>query len=203
MKNRISSFAHLSPNAQIGTGNIIKVGAIIYDDVIIGNNNYIGEYTTIGTAGECREGAPPEGFKTIIGDDNIIREYVSIQAPVRGDLTRIGNKNYIMNKSHIAHDCEVGDNCTIATFACLGGCVKLGNWSNVGLAAMIHQRLKIEEGCMIGMNATITKDVQAWKTMVGVNQFLKINETGQKKAGWTQEMIDEFFKKNFVLYFPL
>lgn len=197
--NDISAFAHVSPNAIIGKGNIIKPGVIIYDNVIIGDNNYIGEYTTIGTPGEFRD--PPDkqpGAATLIGDRNVIREYVSIQAPVLTKGTSIGNDNFIMNKTHIAHDCWIGDHCTIAPFACLGGSVKLNDRVNMGIAAVIHPRLIIEEGAMIGMNATITRNVKEWRVMIGVNKMKGWNTRGMAKAKLTEEQVTQIMKRCVV-----
>lgn len=195
-RNEISAFAHVHPNAVIGKGNIIKPGVVIYENVIIGDNNYIGEYTTIGTPGEFRD--PPEkkiNAKTIIGNNNVIREYASIQAPVLTFETTIGDNNFIMNKTHVAHDCTIGNHCTMAPFACLGGSVKLCDRVNMGIGAVIHPRLMIGEGVMIGMNATITHEIMEWRTVIGVNKIKGWNLKGMKKAGLTDEQIDQIQKR--------
>jgi len=183
----ISTLASISPLAEIGEGNIIKQGVIIYDDVIIGDNNEIHEYTVIGSPPESRTSGKKGA--TIIGNNNVIREFVAIQAPYTRGLTEIGNNCYIMDKTHIAHDCILGDNVTVSPGAVLGGTVTLCDHVNIGINASIHPRIKIERFCMIGMGANITKPPKAFKTVVGLNKEVGWNIHGMNKSGCSVESI--------------
>lgn len=209
--NHVSSFAHVSPNAQMGKGNIICIGVVIHDNVIIGDDNYIGPYTVIGERGEYRN--PPEMRETeiadacagqvsefmnrpliIIGNRNRISELVAIQAPVVSWRTIIGDDCMIMHRCHIAHDCRLGDFVTMAPGVTLGGVVKVEGHANIGMNAAIHPRLTVGEGAMVGMVSTITHNVKPWRTVVHVNTILGFNLRGMQKAGWTPEQIAEFTK---------
>lgn len=169
-KNIIHSSAIVSPNCIIGNGNYIGPYAVIEDNVILGNNNWIGPLVTIGQPGEYKN--PPEGFdvskgKVKIGNGNTIREHTAIQASVMTNSTIIGDNNFIMEKCHIAHDCVIGDNVIIAPLTSLGGSVCIENDSNLGQGVIIHPRLKIGRGSMLGMNSTITKDIPEFETWAG------------------------------------
>lgn len=210
--NRIHHDAQVSPNAIIGQGNIICKGVIIHDNVILGNNNYIGPYTVIGEPGEYRN--PPQvddvayecvgettvflrkAGKIVIGNNNKIRELVAIQAPVLDETTSIGNDNYIMEKTHVAHDCRIGNEVTISPGVVLGGRVRIMNKANLGINASIHPRMVIGEGAMIGMGAIITRPVGPWTKVVSVNKILGFNTRGMEKAGWTKEQVEVYMSDN-------
>lgn len=210
--NSIHSDAQVSPNAIIGKNNIIGKGAIVHDNVIIGDNNYIGPYVVIGEPGEYRNPPQVENVaydcvgqttvflrtpgKIIIGNNNKIREFVAIQSPVLDEETSIGNDNYIMEKTHIAHDCRIGNQTTISPGVVLGGRVQIFNQVNLGINASIHPRIKVRSGAMIGMGAIITKEVQPWTKVVSVNKVLGWNTRGMEKAGWSAAEIEEYTYAN-------
>jgi len=182
--------AHIHPNAVIGKNNQFGAGVIIHANVRIGDNNKIGAYTTIGTPGECLDNNEEINGHVIIGDHNVIREYVSIQSPVREKLTKIGNGCYIMNKTHIAHDCELGDFVIMAPFACLGGVVKVSDRANLGMGAIIHPRKKIGKLCMVGAGCVVIKDVPDYRKVVGVPA---------KDIGWNMRGMEKSMSNDEIL----
>ena len=98
------------------------------------------------------------------------------------DTTLIGDNNYIMHGCHIAHDCKLMDEINIAPLTSLGGFVKIFSYANLGQGVIVHPRLNIGKGSMIGMNATVTKDVPKFETWAGTPaKFLKMNEKAIKK----------------------
>jgi len=180
-RNNISDFAFIHPNAIIGKGNTIEEGVIIRSNVIIGDNNHISPYVTIGLAGEVRGENEIKG-RVVIGNNNVIREFTSIQSPQRFDFTQIGNNCFIMEKNHISHDCIVGNNVTIAPMVTLGGCVNIGDYTNLGINCSIHQRLTIGESVMVGMGSIVTKDIPNYEKWFGTPaQFKGYNLIGLKR----------------------
>jgi UDP-N-acetylglucosamine acyltransferase len=181
--NVIDPTAIIEPGAVIGEGNTIGAYTVIRACVVIGNNNYIAPLVVIGEPAEYRvhpEKTFPE--KVIIGNRNRISEFVAIQAGILTNGTMIGNDNYIMHGTHIAHDNQLGNGISIAPLVSIGGMVTLGDYVNFGMCATIHPRLKVGKGAMIGMNATVTKDVPEWETWAGTPaKFLKMNEKAMKK----------------------
>ena len=135
--------------------NNIHPTAIIGNNVILGDNNYIGAY--------CIIGAPPEHkkhwdnlnpySKVIIGNNNIITGLVTIDSCTDGEGTIIRDNCFIMKHAHIGHDCIIGDGVTISCGAKVGGHSVIQDKVNIGLNAVIHQYSHIKEGCMIGASA--------------------------------------------------
>ena len=154
-RNKISAFAFVSPNAILGTGNVIMEGVIIRDNVVIGDNNYFGPYCIIGEVPEKR------GYFTIygkvrIGSNNRFEKQVTVDSGSE-NITKIGDGVLMLKSSHIGHDCEISDNVSISCNAAIGGFTKIGKGTVIGLNATVHQRLDVPEGCMLGMSSTITK----------------------------------------------
>lgn len=161
--------------------NNIHPTSVIHDNVIIGKGNVIGPYAVIGNVGECRGETERKG-KVIIGDNNVINSGVTIDSPVRTDTTKIGSNCFIMTKSHIGHDCILGDNVTIAPGSVVGGVCILEDYVNLGINSSVHQRLHIGESAMIGMSSVITKHVLPFCIVVGSpGKILKCNVIGAKK----------------------
>lgn len=178
--------------------NIIHPTAIIHESVQFGDNNKIGAYCIIGENVEignnniftayCSIGLPPEHkaldlhnhipkHKTIIGNNNVIREFVTIHNGFEGD-TKIGSNCYIMTKSHVGHDTTIGDNVTISSVAIIGGHCKIDDYANLGLGSITHQFSYIGTGAMLGMGAIVPKNklIRPFKIYVGNPcRFLKDN----------------------------
>ena len=181
--NEIDHTAIIETGAVIGKGNTIGPYAVIRHNAIIGDNNYIGPHVVIGEPAEYR--IHPEGkndTKVIIGNRNRISEFVAVQSGILTEATEIGDDCYIMHGAHIAHDNKIGNSVTIAPLTCVGGSVVVGAFANIGMSVTIHPRITIGTGAMIGMNATVTKDVPLWQTWVGTPaKYMCMNERGMKR----------------------
>jgi len=134
--------------------NKIHPTAIICDNVILGDNNVIGPYCVIGEMAEHRR--CNELGKVIIGNNNIITGLVTIDAGTEF-VTTIGDGCYIMKHSHIGHDATIGNDVTISCGAKIGGHCVIEYKVNIGLNAVIHQRVTIPERCMIGASGFVGK----------------------------------------------
>ena len=169
---------------------MIHPTAVIYPNVFVGDNVTIGAYSVIGSPAESKGLDPvnPIGM-VIIGEGTIIREHVTIHAPTdKLGYTRIGKNCYIQAHSHIGHDCQIGDNVTLACYACVGGHNKVGDYANFGLHAVSHQRSTIGQGTMIGACAFVKGELEEWSVYVGVpakrikaNQYL-IDKLAKEKG---------------------
>jgi len=146
---------HLGKNVKIGAYSVIK-------DCIIGDNTYIAPHVVIGEESEHStnkyELNPRESNWIIIGKDTVIREFTSINKPIK-DVTMIGDEVYIMGHSYIAHDCWIEDNAVISNGSLLGGWTRVMTYANLGLGTTCHQYTTIGSYAMIAANATIVKDV--------------------------------------------
>ena len=147
--------------------NFIHPTAIIGDNVILGDNNYIGAYCIIGDPAEHTKFWGKDIGKVVIGDNNIITGLVTIDAGTK-DITTIGNNCFIMKHAHIGHDCILLDNVTISCGAKIGGHSIVKEYSNIGLNAVLHQFTTIERGCMVGASAFIKGATEEFTKYAGV-----------------------------------
>jgi UDP-N-acetylglucosamine acyltransferase len=132
--------------------NFIHPTAIIGDNVILGDNNYIGAFCIIGDPAEHKKYWNQEKGKVIIGNNNIVTGLVTIDAGTEVP-TIIEDGCFIMKHAHIGHDCRIMNNVTISCGAKIGGHSIIGEGSNIGLNAVLHQFSIIKRGCMIGASA--------------------------------------------------
>ena len=109
--NNIDPTVVIRGKVEMGTGNEILPYSVLIGPLTIGDNNYIGPHVTIGTPGEDTRNPRYDSSecRIEIGSDNIIREYTAIQKPGYRDVTRLGNKCFLMNGTHVAHDVIVED----------------------------------------------------------------------------------------------
>ena len=174
--------AIVDKNAIIDPTTEIGPFVIIEDDVKIGKNNkimahvFIGRGTTIGDNNEINIGAvlgnsPQDkkykGEKTrfVMGNGNIIREYVTIHRSTHEDSpTILGNDCMIMGGAHIAHDCKVGNYVIIANMAALGGHATVEDRAFIGGGAMIHQFVRIGSVAILAGNSRFSMDVPPFET---------------------------------------
>lgn len=151
-------------------GNLIHKTAIVHPNVKLGKGNIIGAFCVIGGNGEIRGVHPNDFFgDVIIGDNNTISEFVSIQRPAKvGSSTIICNNNLIMAHVHIGHDAWIGDNTEICTGTVIGGYVKVYNDAKIKLKCVIRNRCIIGVESIVGMGSVVTKDVPPMTTVYGV-----------------------------------
>lgn len=147
--------------------NFIHPTAIVGDNVILGDNNYIGPYCIIGDPAEHKKFWGQKKGKVYIGNNNIITGLVTIDAGTEYS-TVIEDNCFIMKHAHIGHDCEIGNNVTISCGAKIGGHSIIKYYSNIGLNAVLHQFTTIERGCMIGASAFIKGATEEFTKYAGV-----------------------------------
>lgn len=175
---KIHETAIVHPKAELGEGVEIGPYSVIEEDVQIGDGTKIGPYVHIkkwSSIGEDCEiytsviiGSEPKDLKhksedrsfVIIGNRNAIHEYTSIaRATGKDDVTKIGNDNLLMAYVHVAHDCVIGSNTILASFATLGGHVTVYDKAIVAAQSSIHQFVRIGSLGFAGACAKIVQDV--------------------------------------------
>jgi len=147
--------------------NYIHPTAIIGDNVILGDNNYIGAYCIIGDKAEHKAFWDKPTGKVVIGNNNIITGLVTIDAGTV-DITMIGDNCFIMKHAHIGHDCQIHDKVTISCGAKIGGHSVINEKSNIGLNAVLHQFSCIRQGCMIRASAFFKGESESFTKYAGV-----------------------------------
>jgi UDP-N-acetylglucosamine acyltransferase len=201
----IASGAEIDATVKIGAYTVIEKDVIIDADTEIGPHTVISGHTTIGQRNKIGSftsiGTPPQDLtykdeptRVEIGDDNLIREYVSIHRGTTHDkhLTSVGNGNMIMAYSHIAHDCQVANHVIMANCATLAGHVQIHDHANIGGMVAVHQFSRVGCHAYIGGMSGISKDVPPFVIVSGVRNKLRItgiNKVGLKRCGYDKETI--------------
>ena len=199
----IGPYVIIGDKVKINAGTKIKSHAVIEGDCEIGRNNIIYPFATIGVDPQDLK-FNGEDSKLIIGDNNKIREHVTIHRGTKdgGMITKIGSNNLLMVGVHIAHDCLVGDNVILANNATLAGHVQIQNNVVIGGLSAVHQFVRIGKGAMIGGMSGVESDVIPFGLVMGERAFLAgLNLVGLKRNNFSREEIHalrNYFKAVFL-----
>ncbi len=212
----IDSSAEIDSNVTIGPYAIVK------SDVCIGSGTTIGPYTTIEnyvTIGpDCQifqyasiGGAPQDlkfhGEKSYltIGRGTIIREFVTINRGTEsgGGITQLGEENYLMAYTHIAHDCKTGKQVILANNSTLAGHIEIGDNVTVGGLVAIHQFVQIGDYAYIGGKSAVVKDIPPYVIAAGDRASLHgLNNVGLKRHKFSKTTLQEL-KKAYRIFFRI
>ena len=216
----IHKSAVVSSKAEIGSGIEIGPCCIIGDNVTIGDNTVIGAHVVIDGNTQIGErntispfasiGGPPqdigyqgEDTRVIIGNDNVIREYVTInRATTKQERkTIIGDFNYIMAYAHIAHDCVLGNRIIMSNVATLAGHITIGDHAVLGGLVAVHQFVRIGAYAFLGGKSAVVKDIPPFMLTAGPTAKLYgINRKGLSRMGFSQETIDGLKKAYRIIW---
>ena len=198
----IGPFSIIGPDVHIGKGTSVASHVVIKRSTRIGEDNKILQFASIGEDPQDKKYAGEETWLEI-GDRNIIREYVTLnRGTAQGKVTtKIGSDNLLMAYTHVAHDCQIGDNVIMANASSLGGHVYINDWAILGGFAIVHQFCHIGAHCFAGMGSVISKDVPPFVTISGhPARPHGINKEGLKRRGFSSEDIREIVNAYKVLY---
>jgi UDP-N-acetylglucosamine acyltransferase len=215
----IHSTAIIHPQAQIDSTVEIAPYAVIGEGVKIGANTKVGSHVIIDGLTEIGEnnrifpgaaiGLEPQDLKykgakskVIIGDNNTIREYVTInRATAEGEITKIGNNNLLMAYVHVAHNCQLANNIVIANNVALAGHVEIESKAVIGGMLGVHQFVHIGTMAMLGGMSRIERDVPPYMLVEGnPSRVRSLNLIGLKRAGLTSEEINDIKQTFRLLY---
>ena len=205
---KVSQTAEIGPYAVIGSGVEIHDEVEIHSHVNIVGDTKIGKGTKIfpfASIGTQPQDLKYKGEKSslIIGKNNIIREYVTINPGTQagGMITKIGNNCLFMISSHIAHDCQIGNNVVIANNVPLGGHVIVEDSVTIGGNSAVQQFTRIGRLAMVGGMTGVLKDVIPFGLSFGNRNYLKgINIIGLRRNRYENKTImelNEAYKKIF------
>jgi UDP-N-acetylglucosamine acyltransferase len=183
---RVGPYAVVEDDVKIGAGCEIGAHAVVKRFTTLGERNRVSEHATLG--GEPQDVKfKGEPSALLVGDDNLVREYVTIhRASGEGGVTRVGSRNFLMVGTHIAHNCEVGDDNTFANGAALAGHVLVEDHvflsSNVGA----HQFVRFGRYAMVGGKSKIVQDVLPFFTTDGNPPRVRgLNAIGLRRGGFS------------------
>ena len=198
----VGPFTTIGPHVKIAAGTTVASHVVIEGHTTIGRDNRIFQFASIGAANQDKkyQGEPTE---LVIGDRNTIREFTTLQVGTVQDkaATTIGNDNWIMAYVHVAHDCVVGSNTTLANNATLAGHVELGDWVTVGGLTGIHQFVKVGAHAMLGFYSAVAQDVPPFMLVDGNPLAVRgINVIGLRRRDFSPGRIAAVKQMHKLLY---
>jgi UDP-N-acetylglucosamine acyltransferase len=199
---KIGAYSIVEEDVTIGKGTEIKAHVIIGKHTDIGENNRIFQFSSIGEEPQDKKYAQ-EPTRTLIGNNNTIREYVTINRGTVDDqgLTKIGNDNWIMAYVHIAHDCQIGNQVIIANASTLAGHVHIDDYVILGGFTKLHQFCRIGAHAFTAMDTGFQKDLPPYVMAQGNPAVARtINAVGLKRRGFSQDSIKAIKKAFNLLY---
>ncbi|MRH77215.1 acyl-ACP--UDP-N-acetylglucosamine O-acyltransferase [Spiribacter sp. C176] len=199
---RIGPYAVIDADVEIGSGCDIGPHVVLRGPMRLGARNRIFQFASIGEIPQDKKFAG-ESSSLEIGDDNTIREFVTINRGTAdgGGATRIGNKNWIMAYVHIAHDCQVGNEVVFANGSSLAGHVEVGDWATLGGFTLVHQFCRLGTGSFSAMGSCVRQDVPPFVTIAGDPALPHgINIEGLKRRGYSTAAQQSIRKAYRTLY---
>ena len=199
---KIGPYTVIGSNVEISEGTEIQSHVSIVGNTKIGKNNKIYPFASIGNDPQDLK-YKGEETKLEIGDNNKIREYVTVNPGTKGGggLTKVGNNCLFMVSAHIAHDCHVGNNVILANNVPLGGHVTIEDNVVIGGNSAVQQFTRIGRLAMIGGMTGVLKDVIPFGLSFGNRNYLKgINLIGLRRKKYDNKKIielDQAYKKIF------
>ncbi len=190
---RVGPYAVVGAEVEIAEDTEVGAHAIIEGPIRNGRRNRIFPHASVGLIPQDLK-FKGERSEVVIGDDNRIREFVTIHRGTEGGgaVTRLGSHNLIMAYSHIAHDCQIGDHCILGNAATLAGHVVIEDWAIVGAHSGVHQFCRIGRHAFIGGYTVVTQDVLPFSSTVQEREtrVYGVNLVGLRRRGFDRERLE-------------
>lgn len=198
----VGPYTLVGPHVKIAAGTTVASHVVIEGHTTIGRDNRIFQFASVGAANQDKkyQGEPCE---LVIGDRNTIREFTTLHIGTVQDKakTTVGDDNWVMAYSHIAHDCVVGNHCTLANNSTLGGHVELGDWVTVGGLTGIHQFVKVGAHAMLGFQTAVSQDVPPFMLVDGNPMAVRgFNLIGLRRRDFSAARIAAVKQMHRLLY---
>jgi UDP-N-acetylglucosamine acyltransferase len=190
----IGPYCTIGPDVILGEDCELVSHVVLDGHFTLGRNNRIFSFACLGIAPQdLKYGGEPTRLD--IGDNNTIREYVTVSRGTAGGggVTRIGSDCLIMAYTHIGHDSVIGNGCILANSATLAGHVTVEDYASVGALCPVHQFCRIGRYAYIGGGTTITQDVLPYSltSIERNNHAYGLNKVGLERRGFTATQLKE------------
>jgi UDP-N-acetylglucosamine acyltransferase len=198
----VGPYSVIGEHVEVGEGSWIGAHVVLDGHTRIGRRNRIWHFSSIGAPPQDKKYAG-EPTRVVIGDDNTIREYVTINRGTTQDagLTSVGNNNWIMAYVHFAHDCHVGSHTIFANLSQLAGHVTVEDWAIFGASTLVHQFVQIGAHSFTGMGTYLPQDLPPFVTAAGnMARPYGINKEGLKRRGFSADTIAGLKRAYKTLY---
>ena len=184
----VGPYAIIGADVEIGANTRIEGHAFVKGPTTIGEGNHIFQFASIGDDPQDKK-YHNERTRLVIGNGNTIREYCTINRGTVQDqgVTSVGDDNWLMAYTHIAHDCVVGNHTIFANNASIAGHVHVGDYAILGGFTAVHQFCRLGTSSFCSMFSYITKDVPAYVVVSGrPAEPRSINTEGLKRRGFSE-----------------
>jgi UDP-N-acetylglucosamine acyltransferase len=198
----IGAYSVVGEHVSIGKGTRIASHVLVEGWTTIGERNQIFPFSCIGTAPQDI-GYRNEETYLVIGNDNVIRESATVhRATTKEDrITVIGNNNFLMAYSHVAHDCKLGNHIIMANSVGLGGHITIGDYAILGGIVAVHQFVRIGAYAIIGGQSAVPQDIPPYVSASGNRAKLYgLNLVGLKRRGFSDETISNLKKAYRIIF---
>ena len=197
----IGPYSIVGPDVKIGKNTIVGPHVVLNGPTTIGTGNRIFQFSSIGEIPQDKK-FHGESSELIIGNDNTIREYVTINRGTEEDqgYTKIGNRNWIMAYVHIAHDCDVRNDITFANGSTLAGHVTVEDFAILGGFTLVHQFCRVGTHSFCAMGTALNRDLPPY-VMASGNYASShgLNKEGLRRNGFSEECIAALHKAYMLL----
>ena len=198
----VGPWTYIGSGVEVGSGTRIHSHVVLKGPTVIGKNNTIYQFSSVGEACQDKK-YTGEPTRLVIGDNNIIRECCTIHRGTVQDkwLTSIGNNNLLMAYVHIAHDCVIGNDCILANNSALAGHVVVDDGAILGGYTVVHQFCRIGSFSMTAGQSALFKDLPAF-VMVSGNPAKPhgMNFEGMRRRGYSKELISRLKQCYKIIY---
>jgi len=197
----IGAYSIIGPDVKIGKDTTIGPHVVLSGPTTIGERNRIFQFSSIGEIPQDKK-YHGEISELIIGDDNTIREYVTINRGTEEDqgFTKIGDRNWIMAYVHIAHDCNVEDDVTFANGSTLAGHVSVEKFAILGGFTLVHQFCRVGAYSFCAMGTALNRDLPPYVMASGNYASTHgLNKEGLRRQGFSDDCINALHKSYKLL----
>ncbi len=198
----IGAYSVVGAEVQIGDGSSIGPHSVLEGPTRIGERNRISSFASIGSPPQdLKYGGEPTRLE--IGNDNVIREFASINRGTvgGGGVTRVGSNVLLMAYSHVAHDCCVGDGVVLANAGTLAGHVSVDDYAIIGGLVAVHQYVRIGSSAILAGGAMVSLDIPPFCLAAGDRASLRgLNVVGLQRRGFSNGQIKELREAYRILF---
>ncbi len=198
----VGPYSIVGANVQIGSGTVIGPHVVIQPYVEIGPDCHIFQYASIGAVPQALKFQGEETYVKI-GRGTVIREFVTVNRGTGfgGEITEVGEENFLMAYVHIAHDCKTGRKVILANNATLAGHIVIEDYVTVGGLVAIHQFVRIGNYAYIGGKSAVVKDIPPYVIAAGDRAKLHgLNSVGLKRHEFSQETLSSLKKAYRIIF---
>jgi UDP-N-acetylglucosamine acyltransferase len=196
----VGPYSIISGPVQIGPGCVIGPHVQLIGRLVLGPGNILHAGVVLGDAPQHLHDSGSDTC-TLIGAGNVFREHVTVhRGSARTGQTIIGDRNYFMVNSHVAHDCRIGNDCQLANGALLAGHVALGDRVLISGNTAIHQFVRLGRLSLLSGLSSLTMDLPPFMVAAERNNVVGVNIIGMRRAGLTTATISAVRRAYRVLF---